>query len=857
MRPIFLKLCGINSFSEPAEVDFSALLDQGVFGIFGDTGSGKSTILDCIGFALYGNVSRSGTNAADVINFRCEKGTVEFVFEIFYEGERRTFRVEREIRRKKDGSTVQSLCVYESIDGKLLIRESGVREGNAFLLGVIGLKQDDFEKCIALPQGEFARFIKEAPGKRLEIVSRLFDLERFGNDLSRRASARSAALTQETQILSARMERYADVSEERISSMREEIAVRTAAEGRLSAVIASKRESEKKLHALVDRRREYERVCAEKAALDRGREEMEKLEGELGRLETAKAFLSAEKERAECEKLYLDARRRHDYAARQMEEAERLRASLPAFDEEACARAIEELTLARGKAELKARAEQEKAAAERELAACMQKAEALRRETADPDYENQLKALLALEEDLGAGDLYAFLASKKDALYRGEYRRFAAELSRLQGKYPVIAPDGGPLIERYTALSEGETLEFSDLKGAFEARERAKRAAETARLDLERANSRFRINQNALSSLNERIAALRESIAKCGERIGGAPDLKKIEEEIAAKKRAREDYLAAKAKAERERGSAELLLASSSADEAARSEALQRATDRLAQLKGDFADAEEAAALVSRYGDAAAAKERLGRYRDRSAAVSSKYEELAATDYSAATAEGLAAVQGELASLEEERSANAAALAVLCEDEKRSVGMLGEEKALAEEYEKKQRESETAQRLLSLLRGGKFMEFVAEEYLQTVALNASVQLLSLSGGRYFLRYLSGGFSVGDNFNGGELRSVGTLSGGETFLVSLSLALALSSEICARSSRPIEFFFLDEGFGTLDEKLVDTVMDSLEKLRSKSFSIGIISHVEELKHRIERKLLVQKATEERGSRIAAE
>ena len=124
---------------------------------------------------------------------------------------------------------------------------------------------------------------------------------------------------------------------------------------------------------------------------------------------------------------------------------------------------------------------------------------------------------------------------------------------------------------------------------------------------------------------------------------------------------------------------------------------------------------------------------------------------------------------------------------------------------------------------------------------------------------YFLRYEGGtvGFTVGDNLNGGKTRGVYTLSGGETFLVSLSLALSLSAEICLRSLRPIEFFFLDEGFGTLDEHLVDTVMDSLERLKSENFSIGIISHVEELKHRIDKKLIVKKATETHGSQIIAE
>jgi exonuclease SbcC len=147
------------------------------------------------------------------------------------------------------------------------------------------------------------------------------------------------------------------------------------------------------------------------------------------------------------------------------------------------------------------------------------------------------------------------------------------------------------------------------------------------------------------------------------------------------------------------------------------------------------------------------------------------------------------------------------------------------------------------------------MDFVATEYLQDVCLSAGKTLLSLTGGRYFLKYQNGEFFVGDNLDGGELRAVRTLSGGETFLVSLSHALSLSAAIC-QSLRPMEFFFLDEGFGTLDSSLVDTVMDVLGRL-SKDFTIGLISHVEELKHRIENKILVTGATESHGSQIRME
>ncbi len=858
MKPVYLELCGINSFSEPAVIHFDELLDQGIFGIFGDTGSGKSTILDCIGFALYGSVSRVGTNSADFINFRCDKGSVVFVFEIFYQCSRCTFRVEREIRRKKDGSTAQSLVVYEVKEGKLLVKEDGVREGNAFLQEVIGLKQDDFEKCIALPQGEFARFIKEAPGKRLEIVSRLFDLERFGTDLSRRASAKSAELTKEKDILSTRLEKYSGVSGEAIAAISKEADARTAADVRYGQALKEARGKEKKLHALAERRREFQKAAAEKELLEKKRGEMEKLEKELGRLDAAKAVLAARREEAECEKLFADASRRHAVAQKRAENAKKALSDLPAFDAEGVAREIESLSALKGKAELAFEAQREREAAQKELARCEERFGALKDKTPDPDYDRQLKELCTLGEGLGTGDLYEFLAERREALYRGEYETFASEIKKLEQKYPAISPDSHPLIERYEALAEGEKLDFADLKEAFEKHESARKAAERARVDLESARNAYLLNKSKLDALSEKIASLRTQIAALDGRISDAPDLKTLNGQIAAMRAAREKYLSAKESAEREKNAAEVELASASADAAARKDALFKARERLNGLLGDFRDAEEAKELLERFGDADGARRSLNGYRNRLAAVASKCEELGTEDFSDATDERLLSLRAELASLEEERNENAGALAVLRENEKRFTVMLAEKESLEKEFAAKSAEAEIAQRLCGLLRGGKFMEFVAEEYLQTVACNASVQLLSLTGKRYFLRYnMGGGFGVGDNFNGGELRAVSTLSGGETFLVSLSLALALSAEICARSSRPIEFFFLDEGFGTLDEKLVDIVMDSLEKLRSKSFSIGIISHVEELKHRIGRKLLVTKATEEHGSKITAE
>lgn len=96
--------------------------------------------------------------------------------------------------------------------------------------------------------------------------------------------------------------------------------------------------------------------------------------------------------------------------------------------------------------------------------------------------------------------------------------------------------------------------------------------------------------------------------------------------------------------------------------------------------------------------------------------------------------------------------------------------------------------------------------------------------------------------IQDNDNNGKLRQVSTLSGGETFLVSLSMALGIATMIS--SAIEVESLFLDEGFGTLDSHTLEMVMLALENLQQKGRKIGIISHVEQLKERISTQIVVQ-------------
>ncbi|MBQ1793718.1 MAG: nuclease SbcCD subunit C, partial [Peptostreptococcaceae bacterium] len=177
---------------------------------------------------------------------------------------------------------------------------------------------------------------------------------------------------------------------------------------------------------------------------------------------------------------------------------------------------------------------------------------------------------------------------------------------------------------------------------------------------------------------------------------------------------------------------------------------------------------------------------------------------------------------------------------------------------ITKEFKLVQQKVDLLDDLDKVIQGNKLVEYVATSQLKYIAIEASKRLKDITKGRYALEIDSTlNFVMRDDFNGGIRRSVDTLSGGETFLTSLSLALALSSQIQLKGSSPLEFFFLDEGFGSLDTELLDTVMGSLERLHNDKLSVGIITHVEELKNRVPVKLIVKPSEAGIGSKVKIE
>lgn len=175
---------------------------------------------------------------------------------------------------------------------------------------------------------------------------------------------------------------------------------------------------------------------------------------------------------------------------------------------------------------------------------------------------------------------------------------------------------------------------------------------------------------------------------------------------------------------------------------------------------------------------------------------------------------------------------------------------------LQKEHERARRELikwEKLNELIGSANGDRFRRFAQSLTLDRLVSAANVQLADLLDGRYRIdrkptvfrgknpRHLD--LEIIDTYQADNRRDTRTLSGGETFLVSLALALGLSE--LAGQQASIRSLFIDEGFGSLDHKLLDTVIDSLENLQARGKTIGLISHVQELRERIHHKIIVEK------------
>lgn len=212
------------------------------------------------------------------------------------------------------------------------------------------------------------------------------------------------------------------------------------------------------------------------------------------------------------------------------------------------------------------------------------------------------------------------------------------------------------------------------------------------------------------------------------------------------------------------------------------------------------------------------------------------------------------AVGKKLSDLNEELAEKTEKLNVINAEVRRLSTALAEKLNLTKKQTELQKRADNLRIMTNLFKGAGFVQYVSSVYLRQLCDHANLRFHRMT--RYQLSLQLNGqndFEVIDYLNGGKGRSVKTLSGGQSFQASLSLALALAESVQSDAKANKNFFFIDEGFGTQDAESVNIVFDTLMELQKENRIVGIISHVEELKERIPVALKITRDTE-RGSLI---
>ena len=788
MRPTRLELAGFGSFREPTTVDFA---DTDLFVLVGPTGAGKSTVIDALIFALYGSVPRYDDRrlVAPVIN----QGRVEAKVRLDFLVDGTGYTAVRVVRRTATGASTKEARLEwwdpaTGPDGHTVTLAGNEKELTEQVERVLGLSFDHFTRCVVLPQGAFAQFLHARSKDRQDLLVDLLGIEVYRR-IGRRARDRARQATARVEHTRTRLDgELADATADAL----------VAAAGRVTALEALHRritDVQPELELL--RERGAELRAAANAAGERARlldgltqpDGVHALAQRLRDAERARTDALAEVEKVEQQRLA----------------AEDARAALPDGAVVAeLTRLVAERDARRGQVEpaLSARTAAERAR-EHAGARLADAREALAAAEAERERVRQADLARTLAQGLGAGDdcpvcarpldhapdhgdaadlraaEQAVASADRDARQAADAaQRAERDLARRQAEHEQVVAAHGELRERVDRLAAIHGAAVDRLPVVAEAVARADRDVEAARGDEWSARSALRAASAAVDQLDgQRTSAWRQfDAARDG--LAGLEPPPADRRDLA--------------------GAWEVVL--------------EWAAERRPALA---AEAEAAAAAVEQAAE---------RWRIRNG------ELVAACREADVPVDGSSPLPACVAALERSRGKHARVAAAV-ETAERLRAEIRDDEALAD----------TAARLGQHLGTRRFEQWLLHQALGRLVADASVRLRELSSQAYSLHVDdAGSFMVVDHRNADELRSARTLSGGETFLASLSLALSLAdhvAQLATGTSARLDALFLDEGFGTLDHDTLDVVAAALEELGAQGRTVGLVTHVRELAERM--------------------
>lgn len=907
MRPLKITMSAFGPYAGEVTLDMQKLGKSGIYLITGDTGAGKTTVFDAISYALYGEASGNYRENTTLRSKYASADTPTFV-ELEFEYNNEIYKINRNPEyprpnKRGEGFTKQSANAELVMpDGSVITK---IKEVSAKVEEIIGINKNQFSQIAMIAQGDFRKLLNCETNERSKIFRKIFKTEPYHNieiklsslfnELKRNREKEKSGIEQyinqlkcnENDTLSLELERAksGDVLIEDVIKLAGEIINKDTLEyTKTQKNIESINEEIEKINSNI---KLYENQEATKKAYAKASAKLEDLKTK--RNECEKAYKSAEAQRERLD----DLTRKINLINSKMPKYDELKSLENSINERAQSfeKSNNLLKLKQQEIMLLEKEIDEKSKALEEVKGAdllvqkltVQKEEISKKAEALKELKTEIDRCKTEQKNLKNAQSFAKSALDEYGALENEYNQIYIAFFNEQAGIiadelkdgepcPVCGSTSHPNLARKSENAPSQADVESAQNLVKKAQEKADKARDTAsalksRFDEIAANVKsaakklFGTDDNVFDNYNSNINALKKEyddtlalLKTANEKLNLYQKLDKEIPKIQEKQKSLSDEIST-------------LNTQKASDEAFISENTKRVTSIKSEL--DFESADLAKDKLKEYTNLSSdIKNAIEKSKNAFDDIKSKYDTQKGTKASLENALkefkeiDLASLKEKSLKLNEYKKGvdeTAKSLYSRIENNKSRVDDISKKRDILKEYDDKyvwlKALSETANGDISGKEKITLETFVQMTYFDSIIRKANIRLLTMSDGQYELVRRSDAetlkkneglaLDVIDHFNGSS-RSVSTLSGGESFMASLCLALGLSDEIqSSNGGIKLDTMFVDEGFGSLDGEALDRALSALTSLSQGNRLVGIISHVDALRDRIDNKIVITK------------
>lgn len=867
MRPLKLEMQAFRPYARKEVVDFSKLGKSGLYLIAGDTGAGKTALFDAIMYALYGRCGDSD-RSSDTLRSHYADEKAECYVELSFESAGRIYHIRRSpaqrLPKQKGQGFTEKGPLVELNDETSGGRWVKIREVDEQIHEILGLDAEQFRQIAMISQGKFQQFLVADVEERKKLLANLFNTKHY-EDFRKRLRERLTGLNRELELLQtgvqqargrltgypaedlvladlaafiARDQKQAHTWESELEDLRQEEARRQKEQGSLQSEVQTALRKVKAETELAAVREALKNAQEQSAALEARKPQSLAWQKEKLQLENDRASFQEE------QKLQKELQSLQKQLKKQQEEQEAGQARLKALNETYEAERKEQTQLLEQKDTWqlwKSRAEKSRQAEKEHQTFLTRQAEA---EKAEKTF---VQAQAAFEKQ---DALYADLDHR---FYAGMAGLLAAELEENKpcpvcGSLHHPAPARAADADLSQAHLEAEKKKRNELEAR---RSQAFTALEKARAAASEAQDRCSELMAAMDWKPEELeAGLKEARAGQARLETLRTEMPKVQDQILKLMSLTEEQTEHIRQDEQQE---------TRLQEALRQQTRVRTYPTLAETEQALQDVEDQ--LTAYEKQCAAAAEAQKKLEQQAASLKGQIQAAGPVDLEASQKK-LAALEAGLKTLLEKREELEAELQEARLRHDNNTRALKELKRLEKEIGEQSEKQVQMQSLYSAVAGQKngiqLDTWLLQTWFERILKRANPRLANMTGGQYELRCSDKrkgrsqaglGIEIFDRFSS-KTRPTSSLSGGESFMASLALALGLADEVQAEAGGiAIDTLFIDEGFGTLDEEALKNAIQTLSNLSSTGRLIGIISHVASLESRIDRKIEVVKGADQ--------